>query len=63
MITENQEVIFCPEDDEYRVYCDICDKLCTERYYRNHLESQTHTKIIQKNHLLIRTSSHIPFKN
>ena len=24
----NYEVIYCPEDDGYRVYCDICDKLC-----------------------------------
>ena len=26
------EVIYCPEDDEYRVYCDVCDKSCIERY-------------------------------
>ena len=28
---------------EYRVYCNICDKLCVERFYKNHLKSQTHT--------------------
>ena len=27
------EVIYCPEDDEYRVYCEICDKLRIERYF------------------------------
>ena len=27
----NSEVIYCPEDDYYRVYCDIRDKLCIER--------------------------------
>ena len=24
------EVIYCPEDDEYRVHCNICVKFCTE---------------------------------
>ena len=32
-VENNYEVIYCPEDDEYRVYCDVCDKLCIERYY------------------------------
>ena len=41
--SDNYGVIYCPEDDEYRVYCEICDKLCIERYYKNHLKSQTHT--------------------
>ena len=43
MNTDNQQVICCPKDIEYRVYCDICDELCIERYYKNHLQSQTHT--------------------
>ena len=38
------EVIYCPEGDEYRVYCDLCDKLCIEIVYKNHHKSQTHTK-------------------
>ena len=44
----NYEVIYCPEDDEYRVYCDICDKLCIEQFYKNHLRSQTHSNNIRK---------------
>ena len=36
------EVKYCANDDEYRVYCDICDELCIERYYKNHLNSGTH---------------------
>ena len=48
MDSENFEVIDCPENDEYRVYCDVCDKLCLERYYKNHLKSQTHTNNIHK---------------
>ena len=43
MDRDNYEVIYCPEDDEYRVYCNICKKLCTERFYKNRLKSQTHT--------------------
>ena len=47
MDSENQQVIYC-EDDEYRVYCNICDNICIERFYKNHLKSQTHTKNIRK---------------
>ena len=50
MDSDNYEVIYCPEDDEYRVYCDVCDKLCIERFYKNQLKSQTHIiKIIISN--------------
>ena len=45
---ENQEVLFCADDDEYRVYYDICDNLCIENYYKNHLNSQTHKNIFFK---------------
>ena len=48
MDSENYEVIFCPEDDEYRVFCDICDKLCIQRFYKNHLKSKTHISNIRK---------------
>ena len=24
------EVIYCPEEDEYRIFCPIFDKLCME---------------------------------
>ena len=48
MDSENQEVIHCADDDEYRVYCDICDKLCIERYCKNHLKSGTHTNNFHK---------------
>ena len=26
MDNENQQVIYCEDDVEYRVYCEICDK-------------------------------------
>ena len=48
MDCENYEVIYCPEDNEYRVYCDVCGSLCIERFYRNHLKSQTHLNNIRK---------------
>ena len=43
MNSENREIIFC-EDGEYRVYCDVCDKLCIQRYYKNHLKTKSHIK-------------------
>ena len=33
---------------ENRVYCNFCDKFCIERFYKNHLKSQTHTNNIRK---------------
>ena len=44
---ENQLVIYC-EDGEYRVYCDVCDNLCIQRYYKNHLKSKSHINNIHK---------------
>ena len=48
MDIENQEVIFCADDEEYTVHCNNCDKLCIEQFYKNHLISQSHTKKIYK---------------
>ena len=41
-------VIYCEDDGEYRVYCDVCDSLCIERFYKNHLKSKTHLNNIRK---------------
>ena len=48
MDIENQEAICCADDDDYRVYCDICEILGTERVYKNHLKSQTDTNNSRK---------------
>ena len=45
------EAIYCPEDDFYRIYCDICDKLCIDRYYQNLLKSQTHLNNLRRSNL------------
>ena len=29
--SDNYEAIYCADDDEYRIYCQISDKLCIER--------------------------------
>ena len=39
---DNNEVTYHSEDDKFRVYCDICDKLCIERFYKNPPKSGTH---------------------
>ena len=50
MISENKyEAIYCEDDREYRFYCDICNDLCIERFYKNHLKSQTHINNINSN--------------
>ena len=48
MNSENRLVIHCEDDGEYRVYCDVCDKLGIERFHKNHLKSQTHKNNIRK---------------
>ena len=48
MKSDNPLVIFCEDDGENRVICDVCDKLCIERFYKNHLKSQTHINNIRK---------------
>ena len=44
----NYEVIYCEDDGAYTVYCEICDLLCIERFYKNHLKSGTQTNNIRK---------------
>ena len=64
MNSDNQQDINCPEDDEYRVYCEICDNSCTERFYESHLRSQTHINNIAKNPQLINSlDRNIPFNS
>ena len=48
MDIENQLVTFCEDDGEFRVYCDICDELCIQRFYKSHLKSQTHFNNVRK---------------
>ena len=48
MDAENQQVIYCEDDGEYTIFCTICHNLWIERFYKIHLESQTHTKKIYK---------------
>ena len=47
MNSDNQQVIYS-EDGEYRVYCDACDNLCIQLFYKNQLKSQTHLNNIRK---------------
>ena len=47
MNSDNQQVVYC-EDGENRVYCRICEELCIERFYKNHLKLQTNINNIRK---------------
>ena len=44
----NQEAIYCGDDGEYRVFCNICDNLYIEQFFKNHLRSQTHNNKLRK---------------
>ena len=47
MDSENLEAFYREDYVEYRVYSDVCDILCIERIYKNHLKSQTQTDSIR----------------
>ena len=50
----NQEAVYCEDDGKYRVYCNFGEKLCIERFYKNHLKSGTHiTNSRKKSNYLI----------
>ena len=48
---------YCADDVEYRVYSDICDNLCIERFHKNHLTSQSHTNNFYKRQRVSNTSN------
>ena len=52
-----ENVIYCEDDGEYRIYCDICDILCIQRFYKNHLKSQTHINNIRKKQTISNNST------
>ena len=41
MDSDIQDIKYCEDDGKYRTYCNICEKLCIERFYKNHLKSVT----------------------
>ena len=44
---------YCDDGGEYRIYCPFCDKLTIDRYYNNHLKSQTCSYNFRKRQKLI----------
>ena len=42
---------------EQAIYCDVCDNFCIERFYKNHLKSQTHINNINKKKLISNIST------
>ena len=48
MDSDRKEELYCDDDGEYRIYCHVCDELAIDRYYDNHLKSQTHINIFRK---------------
>ena len=48
MDSDNKEKIYCDDDDDYRLFCHVCDKLAKDRCYNNHLKPATHLKNFRK---------------
>ena len=55
MDCENELVIYCEDDGEYKVFCNVCNNLCIQRFYINHLKSKTHINNIRKIEELIKS--------
>ena len=36
--SKNAFEVYDEENDEYYIYCNICDKYCIKRFYNNHLK-------------------------
>ena len=49
--------IHCDDDGEYIIYCHVCDNLAIDRYYNNHLKSQTHINNFCKRQQIINTNN------
>ena len=48
MDSDRKENGYCDDDGEYDFFCHMCDKLAIDRYYSNHLKSQTHINKFRK---------------
>ena len=48
---DNQEELYFADDDEYRIFCNICEKIVMDRNYNNHLKSSTHIFVKENNFL------------
>ena len=49
-------IIYCDDDGGQRVYRNICDNLCVQRFYKKHLKPGTHFNIIPKRQQLNNTN-------
>ena len=49
-VNNDQEKIYRDDDGEYINYCTISDKLCIDRYFNNHLKSETLISNISEKH-------------
>ena len=43
-----QQKLYCADDDEYIIYCDICYNFAIDRCCNNYLKWQTHNNNLRK---------------
>ena len=58
MLGDNQQIIYCV-DDEYRIFCVICDKVAMDSYCNNLLKTLTQCNIFYKKQRLNNTNTNI----
>ena len=55
--TSEEKLIYFVDDDEYKIYCDICAKFAIDRYYNNHPKPQTCGNKFYKRQRLFNTNA------
>ena len=59
---DDPEVFYCDDDGECRLYCNLCNKIPIERFFKNHLKSQTHTNNVRRREQLNKCFQNIPIQ-
>ena len=45
---DKRAIIYCVDDDKFRIYPDVCNNLNIEMYFNNYLRTRTHINNIPK---------------
>ena len=59
---DNPGVFYCDDDGECRLYCNLCNKIPIERFFKNHLKSQTHNNNIRRREQLSKFFQNAPIQ-
>ena len=59
MDRHDEEKVYCADENEYRIHCDVCDKFAIIKSHNNHLKTQTLISNLYRKQQLIKTITNI----